>query len=247
MSVEAAAPTATHPLLRVVDVSAGYGSIAVLEGMSITLGEGEVVTVLGPNGAGKTTLLRVISGVVPPRAGRIEFAGETIKRPSAHKVSRLGVGHVPEGRAIFPGLSVADNLTLGTFALGRDRDEVKEVYDNVLDLFPPLKPRLTQAGGTLSGGEQQMLAIARALMGKPRVLLLDEPSLGLSPLMVDRVFDSLPLIRAEGVSILVVEQNLTHALSLADRGYVMNRGRVVLEGTADELKQSDIFKAYVSH
>jgi branched-chain amino acid transport system ATP-binding protein len=245
-----AEPAATaadrRELLRVDDVHAAYGSVYALEGVSLSLVEGEAVTVLGPNGAGKTTLLRVISGVLPPRQGAVTGAALPPGHASAHAVARSGVAHVPEGRAIFPGLSVSDNLSLGTFALADRADVAQERLDEVLQLFPWMQGRMKQAGGTLSGGEQQMLAIARALMGKPRVLLLDEPSLGLSPLMVNRVFDALAQIRELGVSILLVEQNLTHALELADRGYVMNRGQIVLEGGIEELKQSDLFDHYLA-
>ena len=236
-------------LLSVEDLSAGYGSVTVLERLSIELHEGEVIAILGPNGAGKTTLLRVISGVVARRDGLVRVDGVILRRPDAHSVARMGIGHVPEGRAIFPGLSVADNLELGTFALaGRGKGgSGQETLDRVLELFPRLKERLKQLGGTLSGGEQQMLAIARALMGQPRILLLDEPSLGLSPLMVARVFEALPLIRDQGVSVILVEQNLSHALQLAERGYVLNRGKVAVEGTAAELRQLDLFHAYVGH
>ena len=241
------APAAARDLLHVRAVRAGYGSVAVLEDVSLRVAEGEVVTVLGPNGAGKTTLLRVISGVVPARAGRIETADATIRRPSAHAVARSGIGHVPEGRGIFPGLTVLDNLDLGSFGIGkRPSDSAESRLTFVFDLFPRLGERKRQRAGTLSGGEQQMLAIGRALMGNPQILLLDEPSLGLSPLMVQRVFDALEEVRARGLSILLVEQNLTHALALADRGYVMNRGQIVLEGTAEELKESDMFSHYVS-
>jgi branched-chain amino acid transport system ATP-binding protein len=234
-------------LLEVDGVSAGYGSVSVLHDVSIDVNEGEAVTLLGPNGAGKTTLLRVISGVVAPRAGTIEGRAGGSRRTSSHRVARGGIGHVPEGRGVFPGLSVADNLALGTFGLGgRARSGSDSSMEFILELFPWISERLKQAGGTLSGGEQQMLAIARALMGQPRLLLLDEPSLGLSPLMVTRVFDALVKIRERGVALLLVEQNLAHALRLADRGYVMNRGQIVLEGSAAELRKSDMFSHYVS-
>jgi branched-chain amino acid transport system ATP-binding protein len=232
-------------VLRVDDVRAGYGSVSVLEGVSLHLRDGEAVTVLGPNGAGKTTLLRVISGIVPARSGRIETGAA---RNTPHSVARAGIGHVPEGRGIFPGLSVADNLALGSFGVGKRNggERAERTMALVLDLFPWIEARMKQAAGTLSGGEQQMLAIGRALLSNPRVLLLDEPSLGLSPLMVNRVFEALEQIRARNVAILVVEQNLTHALALADRGYVMNRGRIVLEGSAEQLRQSDMFSHYLA-
>jgi branched-chain amino acid transport system ATP-binding protein len=241
------ADTATSHLLEVRGVRAGYGSVSVLNDVSITVDAGEAVTVFGPNGAGKTTLLRVISGVIPSSAGSIE--GRSVGRRTAHphQVARGGIGHVPEGRGIFPGLSVADNLALGSFGRGkRSETDSDAEMAFIIELFPWIPDRLKQAGGTLSGGEQQMVSIARALMGDPRLLLLDEPSLGLSPLMVTRVFEALSKIRARGVAILLVEQNLTHALKLGDRGYVMNRGQVVLEGSAAELRESDMFSHYVS-
>jgi branched-chain amino acid transport system ATP-binding protein len=234
-------------LLDVRGVNAGYGSVTVLHTVAIAVNEGEAVAILGPNGAGKTTLLRVISGVVPVRSGVIEGRAGGRRKPSSHKVAQGGIGHVPEGRGVFPGLSVAENLTLGTFGRGGRREtDGESPMEFILELFPWIPDRLKQAGGTLSGGEQQMLAIARALMGEPRLLLLDEPSLGLSPLMVTRVFEALVKIRERGVALLIVEQNLTHALNLADRGYVMNRGQVVLEGSAADLRKSDMFSHYVS-
>jgi branched-chain amino acid transport system ATP-binding protein len=232
-------------LLRVEHLRAGYGSDAILDDVSIALAAGEAVTVLGPNGAGKTTLLRAISGVISPRAGAISLRGKPIARRPAHAVSRGGIGHVPEGRGIFPGLSVAENLALGRFAAA-DRRSADAARAQVIELFPWLPERMKQLAGTLSGGEQQMLAIGRALMGEPSVLLLDEPSLGLSPLMVEHVFNALEEIRARDVAILVVEQNLHHALSLASRGYVMNRGQIVLEGSVDVLNDSDVFGAYLT-
>lgn len=245
MSAVEASPQTMPTLLSVDRVVAGYGAISVLEGISLQLIEGETVAVLGPNGAGKTTLLRVISGVIDTRGGEVRFAGRSLKRQRSHNVARSGIGHVPEGRAIFPGLSVLENLRLGAFARSRKGTHA-ELIDGVFAIFPWMKGRLKQPGGTLSGGEQQMLAIARALMGQPRVLLLDEPSLGLSPAMVKRVFEALRQIKDTGISIVVVEQNITHALELADRGYVINRGRVALEGAAAELEASSVFRAYVS-
>jgi branched-chain amino acid transport system ATP-binding protein len=243
------ADSATSQLLEVRGVRAGYGSVSVLDDVSITVGAGEAVTVLGPNGAGKTTLLRVISGVIPPRAGAVEGRAVGRRRRTAypHQVARGGIGHVPEGRGVFPGLSVDDNLALGTFGRGKRAGvDAEETMAFILELFPWLPERSKQAGGTLSGGVQQMVAIARALMGDPRLLMLDEPSLGLSPLMVTRVFEALAKIRERGVAILLVEQNLAHALKLADRGYVMNRGQIVLGGSAAELRESDMFSHFVA-
>jgi branched-chain amino acid transport system ATP-binding protein len=234
------------PILEVEGLWAGYGPITVLQGAGLVVRPGETVTILGPNGAGKTTLLRTISCVIAATGGRLSFDGGDLNGLSTHTVARRGLAHVPEGRAIFPTLSVRDNLRLGTFGLGdrgdrRDNDRL----DWILSLFPWMGQRLAQAGGTLSGGEQQMLAIARALLGNPRLLLLDEPSLGLSPLMVSHVFDALTAIRERGVSIVLVEQSIGHALNLADRGYVMNRGQFVAEGTADELRNSAIYETYL--
>jgi branched-chain amino acid transport system ATP-binding protein len=236
---------ASEDVIRLDRVRAGYGAVSVLDGVSLRLTEREVVAVLGPNGAGKTTLLRVVSGVVGIRAGRVELAARP-RRRAPHAIARSGIAHVPEGRGVFPGLTVAENLATGAFGRGRRGRDTDAATAFVLELFPWIAERRAQAGGTLSGGEQQMLAIARALMSEPRVLILDEPSLGLSPLMVSRVFAALERIRERGVAILLVEQNLTRALALADRAYVMNRGRIVREGAASELAQSDLFGHYVA-
>lgn len=234
-------------VLLVDRVSAGYGSFAVLDQVSVSLMEREAITVLGPNGAGKTTLLRVISGVLKAKQGEIVVRGRRIGHAASHAVAHGGLAHVPEGRGIFPGLTVAENLELGSFAArGRSAGDAAAARDGVIALFSWLPDRLTQLAGTLSGGEQQMLAIARALMGQPSILLLDEPSLGLSPKMVDHVFEALGDIRSRGVAVVLVEQSLSHALAFADRGYVMNRGRIVLEGTAAMLAESDVFDAFVA-
>jgi branched-chain amino acid transport system ATP-binding protein len=225
--------TAAAPALELQEVVAGYGVGTILHSVSLTLGAREVVVVLGANGAGKTTLFRVIAGLLAPQSGRIRLHGEPIEGHAAHTVARAGIGHVPSGRELFPRLTVEDHLDLG----GRlcppvQRDTLKQ---RMFSLFPVLAGRLRQRAGTLSGGEQQMLAIARALMTDPKVLLLDEPSTGLAPRIVLAVFESLPLLRAQGVSVLLAEQSLTLGLSTADRAYVLDHGRIVLSGRAAEL------------
>ena len=222
------------PLLEVTDLVAGYGPIRALDGVSVTVDEGELVAIIGANGAGKTTLLMAISGVVPPRAGTIRFAGRSLAGLPPHEVMRAGIGHAPEGRRIFPRLTVRENLELGGFAR-EDRAQVARDIDEACGLFPVLGQRLTQLGGTLSGGEQQMLAIARALVGRPRLLLLDEPSLGLAPLIVAKVFEVIAALAARGIAVVLVEQNARAALKLAARGWVLETGRVTLTGAGPEL------------
>ena len=222
------------PLLEVTALVAGYGPIRALDGVSLDVEPGELVAIIGANGAGKTTLLMAISGVVPPRAGAIRFAGRSLAGLPPHEVMRAGIGHAPEGRRIFPRLTVRENLELGGFAR-RDRGQVARDIDEACGLFPVLGQRLTQLGGTLSGGEQQMLAIARALVGRPRLLLLDEPSLGLAPLIVAKVFEVIQSLSARGIAVLLVEQNARAALKLASRGWVLETGRVTLTGTGPEL------------
>ncbi|MGH7103820.1 MAG: ABC transporter ATP-binding protein [Acetobacteraceae bacterium] len=223
------------PALSVEDVRTRIGPLTILDGLSLELGAGEVVTVLGANGAGKTTLLRTIAGLLPPQSGSIRLFGEAIEGRPAHEITRAGIGHVPSGRELFPRLSVADHLALG----GRLSPPTRraELRTRMLAMFPVLGERLGQRAGTLSGGEQQMLAIARALMTDPRVLLLDEPSTGLAPKIVLSVFQTFPMLRAQGVSILLAEQSLTLGLSAADRAYVVDQGRIVLAGQAAELAQ----------
>lgn len=222
------------PLLEVTDLVAGYGPIRALDGVSLTIEESELVAIIGANGAGKTTLLMAISGVVPPRGGRISFAGRPLAGLRPHEIMRLGVGHSPEGRRIFPRLSVRENLELGGF-MQTDRDRLARDIDEACGLFPVLGNRMHQLGGTLSGGEQQMLAIARALVGRPRLLLLDEPSLGLAPLIVARIFDVIAGLTARGIAVVLVEQNARAALRLATRGYVLETGRVTLTGSGPDL------------
>ncbi|WP_038037671.1 ABC transporter ATP-binding protein [Thermorudis peleae] len=222
------------PLLTLDNVHVYYGLIHALKGISLTVEAGEIVTLLGANGAGKTTTLRAISGLQRPRAGRIVLDGHDLTALRPHEVVALGVGHVPEGRRIFPRLSVEENLALGAFTV-RDRATIEQRRDEVFTLFPRLAERRHQPGGTLSGGEQQMLAIGRALMLKPRILLLDEPSMGLAPVVVENIFDVLQQLNAQGTTILLVEQNARMALEIAHRGYVLETGQIVLSGPAAEL------------
>jgi branched-chain amino acid transport system ATP-binding protein len=222
------------PLLEVRDLEAGYGPIRALDRVSLDVDDGELVALIGANGAGKTTLLMAISGVVPPRGGSIRFAGGSIGGLQPHQVMRLGVGHAPEGRRIFPRLTVRENLELGGFTQP-DRGRLRRDIDEACGMFPVLGERMDQLGGTLSGGEQQMLAIARALVGHPRLLLLDEPSLGLAPLIVARVFEVIASLSARGIAVLLVEQNARAALKLANRGYVLETGRITLTGGGAEL------------
>jgi branched-chain amino acid transport system ATP-binding protein len=225
----------TAPLLAVEGLRVSYGPVAAVRGVSLAVRAGEVVALLGANGAGKSTLLRTISGLIRPRAGRVHLAGRAIDRLAPTRIVRLGIAHAPEGRRVFGSLSVADNLRLGA-AARRERAGLAEERERLLDLFPILRERLHQAAGTLSGGEQQMLALARALMAKPRLLLLDEPSLGLAPLMVRAIFGTLASLKRDGVTMLLVEQNVAAALELADRAYVLRTGEIRLEGAAAELR-----------
>ncbi|MBU6310313.1 MAG: ABC transporter ATP-binding protein [Planctomycetes bacterium] len=221
-------------MLEVRDLEAGYGPIRALDRVSLDVDDGELVALIGANGAGKTTLLMAISGVVPPRGGSIRFAGAPLASAKPHEVMRLGIGHAPEGRRIFPRLTVRENLELGGFTQ-TDRAKLVRDIDEACGLFPVLGERMDQLGGTLSGGEQQMLAIARALVGHPRLLLLDEPSLGLAPLIVAKVFEVIASLSARGIAVLLVEQNARAALKLAHRGYVLETGRITLTGSGAEL------------
>jgi branched-chain amino acid transport system ATP-binding protein len=226
---------ADAPALTLENVTAGVGPLTILHDVSMVVPAGKVVVVLGANGAGKTTLLRTIAGLLPPRTGRICLFGEPIHGRPAHMVTRAGVGHVPSGRELFPRLSVVDHLELaGKMCSPRRRVELKE---RLLEMFPVLAERLRQPVGTMSGGQQQMVAIARALMTDPRVLLLDEPSTGLAPKIVLAVFETLPALRAQGVSVILAEQSLTLGLSHADQAFVLDHGRIVLSGAASELAQ----------
>jgi len=226
----------TDAALSIQGLHGGYGDIPVLDGVDISVRSGEVVAVLGANGAGKTTLLRAISGMLPTVRGSINFLGQEISGLRAEKVAQRGIAHVPESRCIFPGLSVAENLTVGSFAAPRSNQQ--EHVDRVVELFPWMSKRMKQRGGRLSGGEQQMLAIGRALMGEPKMLILDEPSLGLSPRMGNEVFAALARISETGVPMIVVEQSLNLSLQVATRGYVLDRGRVVESADAEQLVES---------
>jgi len=222
------------PLLEIRDLEAGYGPIRALDGVSLEVGDGELVAIIGANGAGKTTLLMTLSGIVRPRRGSIQFAGRSLVGLPPHAIMRLGLGHAPEGRRIFPRLTVRENLELGGFTQD-DRAALRRDIDEACGLFPVLGERLGQMGGTLSGGEQQMLAIARALVGRPKLVLLDEPSLGLAPLVVAKVFEVIASLAARGIAVVLVEQNARAALKLASRGYVLETGRVTLTGSGAEL------------
>ncbi|MBM3220260.1 MAG: ABC transporter ATP-binding protein [Candidatus Rokubacteria bacterium] len=232
-------------MLELAGVSAGYGHFTALWDVALRVSAGEAVAVVGPNGAGKTTLLRVISGVIAPRTGTLSFEGAALTGRPAHEIVAHGIAHVPEGRRLFPALTVADNLRMGAF-LPAARAHYAESLARVFGLFPVLKDRRAQRAGSLSGGEQQMLAIGRALMSRPKLILLDEPSMGLAPVMVLRLFDLIRLVRAEGYTILVVEQNVRQVLKLVDRAYLLEVGRIKMEGRADELSEQDfVRKAYV--
>jgi branched-chain amino acid transport system ATP-binding protein len=233
-------------MLELRDIQTFYGNIQALKGVSLEIAAGEIVTLIGANGAGKTTTLMSICGAVPPRSGDIIFEGRSIRHLSPNEIVALGLSQVPEGRRIFPYLNVAENLDMGAF-LRNDREAVKEDVDYIYSLFPILAERRHQAGGTLSGGEQQMLAISRALMARPRMLLLDEPSLGLAPLVVKRIFEIIRQINAENqTTIFLVEQNANLALKVAHRGYVMENGRITMSDRAENLlANEDVRKAYL--
>ena len=222
------------PLLRLEGVSAAYGPVEALKDVSLVVEEGELVTLIGANGAGKTSTLKAISGLLRPRAGRIVFSGTEVQRLAPADVLKRGIAHCPEGRRVFPYMSVRENLAMGAYVRGDGRG-VKQDLEHVFARFPILQERLGQVAGTLSGGEQQMLAIGRALMARPRLILFDEPSLGLAPAIVERVFQIVSDIRAHGTTVLMVEQNAHRALQVADRGYVLETGRIVLEGPAAAL------------
>ena len=232
-------------MLEVRDLRVSYGKIEAVKGISFAVEAGQVVTLIGGNGAGKTTTLRTLSGLLRPVGGTVTFEGEDITSTPAHDIVRRGMAHSPEGRRIFPRLSVRENLELGAF-IRRDADGVKADEERIFELFPVLAERATQAAGTLSGGEQQMLAMGRALMSRPRLLMLDEPSMGLSPIMMQRILSTVSELKAQGTTILLVEQNAQAALSLADSAYVIETGRIVLSGTGAELLTNDeVRKAYL--
>lgn len=229
-------------LLQVNNVTAYYGDSQALFGITLRIQAGEIVTLIGSNGAGKTTILRVISGIKRPGSGSVYFAGANVSHRPAHELVARGVSHVPEGRQVFPFLTVRENLSLGAYT-PRARPHLKQLLEEQLALFPRLGERMNQLAGTLSGGEQQMVAIARGLMAQPKLLLLDEPSLGLAPKVVDEVFDKIQEVRQKGITMMIVEQNVVSGLSIADRGYVVQTGAVVVEDTAKNLLTNEMVRA----
>ncbi len=235
----------TGAMLDVQDLHVYYGNIAAVKGLSLAVRPGEIVTLIGSNGAGKSTTLRTISGLLHARQGRITFKDRDISRLAGHQVVAAGICHSPEGRRIFPRMTVEENLELGAF-LRKDREGIAADKERVLELFPRVRERLAQKAGTMSGGEQQMLAVGRALMGRPELLLLDEPSMGLAPVLVDLIFDTIQTIREQGTTVLVVEQNALAALRIADYAYLLESGTLKLEGRgADLAKDDDIIRAYM--
>lgn len=235
----------TPVLLSVNDIHVSYGAIAAVKGLSLEVREGEIVTLIGSNGAGKSTTLRTISGLLTPKSGSITFGGEDITGMPGHEVVAKGICQSPEGRRIFPRMTVEENLDLGAF-LRKDNAAIKADREMVLDLFPRLKERISQKAGTMSGGEQQMLAVGRALMGKPKLLILDEPSMGLAPVLVDLIFETIAKIRDNGTTVLLVEQNALAALRIADHAYVLESGHLSLEGDAKELATDQrVINAYL--
>ncbi|MBT2616758.1 ABC transporter ATP-binding protein [Peribacillus frigoritolerans] len=228
-------------MLKIEDINVYYGNIQALKGISLSINEGEIVTLIGANGAGKSTLLKSISGLLKPKQGKILFEGDSIGGKAAQSIVKMGISHVPEGRRVFANMTVEENLQLGAY-LRKDKAGIKQDMEKVYELFPRLLERLKQQSGTLSGGEQQMLAMGRALMAKPRLLLLDEPSMGLAPLLVKQIFHIIEEINKTGTTILLVEQNANLALSIADRAYVVETGRIVLSGKSEELTASEEIK-----
>jgi branched-chain amino acid transport system ATP-binding protein len=230
-------------LLEVNDLHVFYGRIEAIKGISFTVGEGEIVTLIGANGAGKTTTMRTISGVRSVAQGSITFEGQDITKMAPHDRVKMGICQAPEGRGIFPGMTVRENLDMGTYVRGGNTAEKAADLEHVFHLFPRLQERIAQLGGTLSGGEQQMLAIGRALMSRPRLLLLDEPSMGLAPMLIAQIFEIIKKINSEGISVLLVEQNATQALRTARRGYVLETGHVVKEGSGQSLLDDPAVRA----
>ena len=232
-------------MLEVKDLEVYYGVIQAIKGVSFEVNQGEVIALIGANGAGKTTILHTITGLLAPKNGSVVFEGKELTKMPAHKIVSLGMAHVPEGRRVFADLSVYENLRMGAYTR-KDRNEIEETLEKVYQRFPRLKERRNQMAGTLSGGEQQMLAMGRALMSKPKILLMDEPSMGLSPIMVNEIFSIIQEVSDSGTTVLLVEQNAKKALSIADRGYVLETGNIVLEGKASDLLNNDsIKKAYL--
>ena len=232
-------------LLEVKNLKVGYGKIVAVKDISITVNQGEIVTLIGSNGAGKSTTLRTISGLLKPKSGEILFEGNRIDGKEGHEVVKLGICQSPEGRRIFPRMTVSENLDLGAF-LRSDKNAVAADRERVLDLFPRLRERISQRAGTMSGGEQQMLAVSRAMMGAPKLLMLDEPSMGLAPVLVDMIFETITKIREQGITILLIEQNAAAALDVADRAYVLESGTIKMSGKASDLaKDPAVTKAYL--
>jgi branched-chain amino acid transport system ATP-binding protein len=234
------------PLLSLKNISVKYGSFAAIHDINIEVKEGKIVVLLGSNGAGKSTTFRTISGLSKPSVGEILFEGKSLNRVSADKIVQLGIGQCPEGRKLFPAMSVQENLRMGAYVHRRKKDEIKKSLEHVYNLFPILRDKKDDAAGSLSGGQQQMLAIGRALMSKPKLMLLDEPSVGLAPLIVEQMFEVIQQINREGTTILLAEQNANAALKIADKGYVFENGSIVLQGSSAELFANDeVRKAYI--
>jgi len=232
-------------MLELKDIHSYYGNIHALKGVSLTVADGEIVTLIGSNGAGKSTTLRTIQGIIRPRQGTIDLDGVALEKLPSHEIVARGIAQSPEGRLIFPGMTVLENLEMGAYAR-KDREAVRTDLERVFTLFPRLKERVKQKGGTLSGGEQQMLSMGRALMAKPRIMLLDEPSMGLAPILVEQIFNIIVELNRTGTTILLVEQNARMALSIANRGYVIQTGEIILHDTADNLKQNEMVqKSYL--
>jgi branched-chain amino acid transport system ATP-binding protein len=242
LSAPSPASPANPPLLELENATAFYGDLQALFGITLRVRAGEIVTLIGANGAGKTTILRLISGLKHPDSGSLRLGGQDVSRLPAHQMVARGVSHVPEGRQVFPFLTVRENLSLGAY-ISRARRHMKRSLEEQLELFPRLKERMNQLAGTLSGGEQQMVAIARGLMAQPKLLLLDEPSLGLAPKVVDEVFEKIQEVRRTGITMLIVEQNVVSGLSISDRGYVIQNGAVVLEDSAKNLLTNEMVRA----
>lgn len=233
-------------MLSVKNINVYYGSIHAIKDVSFHVNEGEIVTLIGANGAGKTTTMHAISGLLKLQSGEINYCGQTISKMEAHKIIRLGLAQVPEGRRVFSGLTVQQNLQMGAYTRRDGKEAIQNDFDMVFDLLPRLKERRNQPAGTLSGGEQQMLAMARALMSKPRLLMLDEPSMGLAPILVEQIFDIIRALHKSGTTILLVEQNAQMALSVANRAYVLETGKISMSGDAQELLHNDaVRKAYL--